>query len=107
MRSYAIRDRLLHFASEHRGAPLELVSYDVSGHDNRTAVAICHFLFGHVTRAGDAAGKEYRYPGFIERDGVVWVGQSVFLVTPRRSEELGAFLSSRGVAHGRVHIRTT
>jgi len=107
MFSYAIRDRLLRFASQHRGAPLELVSYDVSGHDNRTAVAICHFLFGHVTRGSNGHGKEYRYPGFVEREGVVWVGQSVFLVTPLRSEELRTFLASKVVAHGRVHIRTT
>ncbi|MGI0149893.1 MAG: hypothetical protein ACREDF_10235 [Thermoplasmata archaeon] len=105
MRSYLVRDRLRHFAFAKKHRPLEIVSYDVPGHDNRTAVAIAHFMFGRTTRSSaNGVAKEYRYPGLIEKDGVVWLGQSVFLLTPERSSELQQFLGSRGVAFGRISV---
>lgn len=106
MRSYLVRDRLRSFALAQRGRALEIVSYDVPGHENATAVAIAHFVFGRTVRAHvDGGAKNYRYPGFIEKEGVVWLGQSVFLLTPQRSRELQEFLSARGVAYGRLSVR--
>src|SRR6266511_1593348 len=98
MRSYAVRERLLRFALARRSEILEILSYDVAGRDNRTAVAVSHFIFGTVVRqAVDGGIKEYRYPGMIEKDGVVWLGQSVFLLTSERARELRGFLDSKGV----------
>jgi len=107
MRSYMVRDRLQGFAKTRQGQLLEIISYDVPGHDNRTAVAISHFIFGYSQRKGaNGHTKEYRFPGFIEQDGVVWIGQSVFMLTPERSSQLRRFLESRGVAFGRIAVRT-
>lgn len=106
MRSYLVRDRLQRFASTHRARALEIVSYDVPGTDNATAVAIARFIFGVTKRARvDGGIREYRYPGFIEKDGVVWLGQSVFLLTPVRSHELQTYLMSKGVAFGCLRVR--
>lgn len=106
MRSHAVRDLLGRFASSHRGRPLEIVSYDVAGHDNATAVAVSHFAFGYSTLARANGGrKRYRYLGLIDKSGVVWLGQSVFLLVPERSRELRAFLESKGVAYGRLGVR--
>lgn len=42
-------------------------------------------------------GREYRYPGFVEREGVRYLGQSVLLVREDRLPELTAGLSRIGV----------
>ena len=62
MRSSRIRDLLRRFAHDHRGRSLEIVSYDVSGHDNATAVAVAHYVFGRKDQARlDGGSKEYLY----------------------------------------------
>ena len=106
MRSHLVKDRLQSFASAQRSRGLEIVSYDIAGHDKHTSVEIARFVFGTRTKARIRGGiKEYRYPGFIEREGVVWLGQSVFLLTPRRSRELRDFLGTRSVAYGHLGVR--
>ncbi len=98
----------MNFARGRRSQDLEILSYDVAGHDNRTAVAVSHFIFGVVVRqAVNGGSKEYRYPGMIEKEGVVWLGQSVFLLTPERARELRGFLESKGVAFGGIRVRTS
>jgi len=107
MRSYLVRERLMRFAGSQGVRPIEIVSYDVPGQRNAIAVAVSHFVFGRTDRARVNGGyKEYRYPGLIEKPGVVWMGQSVFLLTRERSEELRTFLDGRGVAYGRVVVRS-
>ncbi len=106
MRSNLVRERLARFVNGHRSLLLEILSYDVPGRDNAIAVAVAHFIFGYSVRARSNGGmREYRYPGFIERKGVVWLGQSVFLLTPEKSRELQAYLNSKGVAHGKISVR--
>jgi hypothetical protein len=106
MRSHLVRDRLRSFANAQRSRTLEIVSYDVAGHDKRTSVEVARFVFGTRTKARvRGAVKEYCYPGFIEREGVVWLGQSVFLLTPQRARELREFLGARSVAHGHLGVR--
>jgi len=108
MRSQLVRERLTRFAADQRDQTMEIVSYDVAGHDNSTAVAISHYIFGRTDRVRVNGGcKEYRYPGLIEKDGIVWLGQSVFLLTTERSMELRGFLDSKGVAYGQLRVRTT
>jgi len=105
MRSHLVRERLMRFAIAEHG-PIDVVSYDVAGRDNSTAVAVSHFVFGRTDLVRlNGASKEYRYPGLIEKPGVVWLGQSVFLLTPERSRELQGFLDSRGVAYGKLTVR--
>ncbi len=107
MRSSAVRDKLVRFGLSYRGRQLAILSYDISGHDNATAVAVCLHIFGRRARVKSAGGgiKEYRYPGFIEKAGVVWLGQSVFLLRPDRFEELRRFLDAKGVAYGTLRVR--
>jgi len=106
LRSYLVRDRLRHFAHARRGQLLDVLSYDIPGRDNATAVAVAHFLFGRTERGrGNGSARPYRYEGFVEKEGVVWLGQSVFLLTPQRSRELQDFLASRGVAFERVSVQ--
>ncbi len=52
------------------------------------------FIYGHVGKWND---REYRYPGFVEREGVRYLGQSVLLVRKDRLPELTAGLTRIGV----------
>jgi len=108
MRSHLVKDRLQSFASAQHNRGLEIVSYDIAGHDKHTSVEIARFVFGTRTKARIRSGiKEYRYPGMIEKDGVVWLGHSVFLLVPERATELRNYLESKGVAYGAIRVRTT
>jgi len=68
MRSHLVRDRLRSFAiAQHRRA-LEIVSYDIAGHDKHTSVQVARFVFGTQTKARIRGGvKEYRSPGSLRR----------------------------------------
>jgi len=44
-------------------------------------------------------GKVYCYPGFVESDGVRYLGQSVLFVTTELLEEIRSFLWSQAVNH--------
>lgn len=54
------------------------------------------FVFGYALSRG---GRFYRYPGFVEREGIRYLGQSVLFVTPPRLEEIVVFLRGHGVEH--------
>ena len=106
MRSHLVRDRLRSFAVAQRSRTLDIVSYDIAGQDKHTSVEIARFVFGTRTNARVRGGvKEYRYPGFIEKEGVVWLGQSVLLLTPQRSRELRDYLGARCVAYSHLGVR--
>ncbi|OGS51521.1 MAG: hypothetical protein A3K65_06945 [Euryarchaeota archaeon RBG_16_68_12] len=106
MRSSAVRDRLLRFGVAHRDRSMDLVSYDIAGSDGSTAYAVSVWIFGRTVRTEvDGGEKEYHYPGFLEKPGVVWVGQSVFLLTPERSREFQDYLNGKGVSYGRLKVR--
>src|SRR5437773_10214713 len=95
MRSHLVKDRLRSFASAQRNRGLEIVSYDIAGHDKHTSVEVARFVFGTRTKARSRGGiEEYRYRGFIERDGVGWRGQSVFFLTSRRWRGCRDFLGT-------------
>ncbi len=81
-----------------------LLSYDVQGSARSTASRVCQIVFGR-TRA-DRHGGLRREEGFVHRPGVVWIGQSVFVLPPRDAEELAARLQRLGVrvAMGPVSI---
>ena len=78
-----------------------ILSYDVDGHDRATAVRVCQLIFGRrntTTRAGVTV--PYKQGGFIHRPGVVWVGQSVFILPERDAFELRGRLEAMGVSIG-------
>ncbi len=76
-------------------APLEphpsvLVSYDVPQGMRTMATRVSHVIFGR----GDE-GEDAPLP-YIRRPGVVWLGQSVFLLPPSTARELANRLESMG-----------
>ncbi len=87
---------LLTDASE---GPAVLLSYDVSGAARSTAVRVCHLVFG---RADVAAGSP---PPFIQRPGVVWVGQSVLLLPGHLADELASRLRGLGATVSTTPVR--
>ncbi len=77
------------------GGEWVLLSYDASGHSRAAAAEVCRLIFGR-TRT-DPEGRLRRETGYIHRPGVVWVGQSVFLLPPRDAEELAGRVRRLGV----------
>jgi hypothetical protein len=77
-----------------------LVTWDVNSKDPSMCARVRRFIFGITVRVD---GKSYRYPGFVEREGVRYVGQSVLFVTPDRLGELKDFLRWRHVDHVAMH----
>lgn len=73
-----------------------IVTWDVDSRDRGTAARVYRFIFGDVTTPN---GKTYRYPGFVQREGVRYLGQSVLFVPPKLLAELDGFLSSFRVDH--------
>ena len=73
-----------------------IITWDVDSADRTTAHRLQRFIFGDVTRAN---GRTYRYPGFVEKPGVRYLGQSVLFVRPGLLKELVAFLSTNGIEH--------
>src|SRR6266568_1696630 len=77
-------------ASGHPTAPSALLSYDVSGLNRAASVKVAHLIFGRSD-----AGPKSPQP-FVARPGVVWVGQSVFLMPAALAAELGEKLRGLG-----------
>ena len=73
-----------------------LVTWDVNSADHSAAGRLRRFLYGSIAKYHD---RTYRYPGFVEREGVRYVGQSVVFVTPTLVGELDGFLTRYGVDH--------
>ena len=73
-----------------------IVTWDVNSADHSAAGRLRRFLYGSTARYHD---RTYRYPGFVERDGVRYVGQSVVFVIPPLLGELDEFLTRHGVDH--------
>ena len=72
-----------------------LLSYDATGTSRPAAVQACRLIFGR--RRTDRHRRVRDEPGFIHRAGVVWIGQSVFILPPRDAEELATRLRRLGV----------
>jgi len=54
------------------------------------------FVFGYATKVD---GRPYVHAGFVAREGVRYLGQSVLFVTAPRFKELRAFLHENSVEH--------
>ena len=73
-----------------------VVTWDIDSADRPAAFRLWSFLFGRTVRVD---GRQYRYEGFVWKDGVRYIGQSVVFVLPHRLSELAGFLSARGIDH--------
>jgi len=73
-----------------------IVTWDVNSTDRAVAHRLQRFVYGDTARAN---GREYRYPGFIEKRGVRYLGQSVIFVRPNLLGELVDFLSRTRIEH--------
>ena len=73
-----------------------VVTWDVDSDNHATANRLWAFLFGRTVRIRD---REYRYEGFVWRDGVRYMGQSIVFVLTHRLAELAGFLASHGIDH--------
>ena len=54
-----------------------IVTWDVDSRDRAACARLQRFVYGY-TLVNE--GRTYRYPGFVEREGVRYLGQSVLLV---------------------------
>jgi hypothetical protein len=73
-----------------------IITWDVDSKDRPTSARVHRFVYGDVAHAN---GKTYLYPGFVEKDGVRYLGQSVLFVRPGLLAEIDAFLSVHGIDH--------
>lgn len=73
-----------------------IVTWDVDSRDAAQCARVRRFIFGYALNRGDRA---YRYRGFVEREGVRYLGQSVLFVTPASMPQLLTFLRNEGVEH--------
>ncbi len=73
-----------------------IVTWDVNSTDSKAVNRLRRFVFGDVSRA---RGGTYRYPGFVEKEGVRYLGQSVLFVRPSLLGEIQGFLSRIAIEH--------
>ncbi len=73
-----------------------IVTWDVDSADAALCARLRRFVFGYVSTK---TGKAYRYPGFLDRPGVRYVGQSVVFVPADALAPLRSYLRSEGVDH--------
>ncbi len=64
------------------------MTWDVDSRDRSACARVQRFVYGYTIVNG---GRTYRYPGFVERTGVRYLGQSLLLV----QEDLVAELTQR------------
>ena len=73
-----------------------IVTWDVDSGNPLQCTRVRRFIFGHTVSTN---GKTYRYSGFVEHDGVRYLGQSVLFVDRERLDPLREFLRANGVEH--------
>ena len=71
-----------------------LVTWDVDSRDRAACARLQRFVYGYALVRDS---KTYRYAGFVERDGVRYLGQSVLLVKGDLVPELTRGLSRIGI----------
>lgn len=92
------QQRSLQRARRQKGKPTSgyFVTWDVHSGDATESAKLKRFVYGTTSTW---KGKTYRYPGFVERDGVQYLGQSVLFVAEARLRPLLEFLRANGVGH--------
>src|SRR3989337_277913 len=92
------QQRSVRRARRQRGKPTSgyFVTWDVNSADRRQCARIPRVGYGDQSVYDR---KTYRYPGFVEQDGVQYIGQSVLFVTEARLRAILEFLRVEGVNH--------
>src|SRR5207247_4199728 len=93
-----VRGRSLRRARKQRSSMADgfIVTWDVDSADTAVCARLRRFIFGYVSRKG---GRTYRYPGFVESDGVRYLGQSVVFVPSQYLGKLTERMRILGVEH--------
>ena len=73
-----------------------IVTWDVDSGNLVQCTRVRRFIVGHTVSTN---GKTYHYSGFVEHEGVRYLGQSVLFVPPDQLDLLREFLRSNGVEH--------
>ena len=73
-----------------------IVTWDVDCSDRSTGERLRRFVFGSTVIS---EGRVYRYPGFIVKEGVRYLGQSVVFVPFSLLTPIESKLSSMGIDH--------
>jgi len=73
-----------------------IVTWDVDSRNKSLCGRLHRFIFGYILNKNE---REYRYPGFIERPGVRYLGQSVVFVIPDLLSDLRQFLEANRIDH--------
>ncbi len=73
-----------------------IVTWDVDSSNLLQCTRVRRFIYGHTVSSN---GKAYHYAGFVELDGVRYLGQSVLFVNRARLAPLREFLRASGVEH--------
>ncbi len=73
-----------------------VVTWDVDSKDRSATYRMWSFLFGRKLKVD---GREYTYEGFVWKDGVRCLGQSVVFVLPHRLPEILDVLGSCRIDH--------
>jgi hypothetical protein len=73
-----------------------VVTWDVDSSDLGQCARLGRYVFGQSVTVN---GRTYRYPGFVELEGVRYLGQSVLFVERRHLGALRSFLRSNEVDH--------
>ena len=74
-----------------------ILTWGVNSSDRAAASRLRRFVYGSFAERG---GRTYRYPGFVEKVGIRYVGQSVLFVPSALLAEIDSFLIGAGVDHG-------
>ena len=92
------RSASVHRARRQKSNPLSgfILTWDVDSRDGSLCARVRRFFYGYSTTA---RGSTYRHQGFVEREGVRYLGQSVLFVTEKRFAEARAFLHGAHVPH--------
>ncbi|HEX9340846.1 MAG TPA: hypothetical protein VF992_06725 [Thermoplasmata archaeon] len=81
------------------GQPEMLLSYDVPATARSAAVKVCHLIFGRSDSPYD------RPVPYLHRRGVVWVGQSVFLLPLDEAVSMARDLEALGARVRMARVR--
>lgn len=73
-----------------------LVTWDLDSRDKAATMKLYHFIFGREDIKG---GRVCRQDGFVSREGVRYLGQSVLFVRPDRLGEVVSFLAVQHIDH--------
>ncbi len=73
-----------------------IVTWDVDSSNRAATERLRRFVYGEVVHVG---GRWYRYPGFVEKEGVRYLGQSVLFVPSHLLATLDSRLTQLGIDH--------